>query len=48
MSEQVRRAVPSNFAAMALNGLCFPTAGRILGEGLLLTQLVGDPTASAL
>jgi hypothetical protein len=34
VSEQVRRGVPSNFAAVALNGLCFPTAGRIPGAGL--------------
>src|SRR5215212_5020529 len=47
VSEQVRRGVPSNFAAVALNGLCFPTAGRILGAGLLLTWFVSDLTTSA-
>jgi MFS family permease len=45
--EEVRRGLPSNFAAVALNGLCFPTAGRILGAGLLLTWFVSDLTASA-
>src|SRR5215216_3210072 len=47
VSEQVRRGVPANFAAIALNGLCFPTAGRILGAGLLLTWFVSDLTTSA-
>jgi hypothetical protein len=47
VSEDVRRGVPSNFAAIALNGLCFPTAGRILGAGLLLTWFISDLTASA-
>lgn len=46
-SEDVRRATPSNFAAIALNGLCFPTAGRILGAGLLLTWFISDLTSSA-
>src|SRR5213595_3735931 len=46
-SEQVRRGVPANFAAIALNGLCFPTAGRILGAGLLLTWFISDLTTSA-
>jgi hypothetical protein len=43
-SAQVRRDVPANFAAIALNGLCFPTAGRILGAGLLLTWFISDLT----
>src|SRR5947209_2214918 len=47
VSAQVRRGVPSNFAAIALNGLCFPTAGRILGAGLLLTWFISDLTTSA-
>src|SRR5919202_3119968 len=47
VSEQVRRGVPSNFTAIALNGLCFPTAGRILGAGLLLTWFISDLTTSA-
>src|SRR5437762_2006997 len=46
-SAQVRRDVPANFAAIALNGLCFPTAGRILGAGLLLTWFISDLTTSA-
>ena len=46
-NEQVRRGVPANFAAIALNGLCFPTAGRILGAGLLLTWFISDLTTSA-
>src|SRR4051812_43894051 len=45
--EEVRRSLPSNFAAVALNGLCFPTAGRILGAALLLTWFVSDLTTSA-
>jgi hypothetical protein len=36
-AEQARRRLRANFAAIAINGLCFPTAGRILGAGLLLT-----------
>lgn len=46
-SERVREGFPSNFAAIALNGLFFPTAGRILGAGLLLTWFVSDLSASA-
>jgi len=46
-TEQVRRSLPANFAAIALNGLFFPTAGRILGAGLLLTWFVSDLTQSA-
>jgi len=46
-SEQMRRSLPANFAAIALNGLFFPTAGRILGAGLLLTWFVSDLTGSA-
>lgn len=46
-SESVRRSTPANFAAIALNGLCFPTAGRILGAGLLLTWFISDLTISA-
>jgi len=47
VSDRVQRAVPANFSAIALNGLCFPTAGRILGAGLLLTWFVSDLTPSA-
>jgi hypothetical protein len=45
--ERVRRSLPANFAVVALNGLCFPTAGRILGAGLLLTWFVSDLSDSA-
>ena len=47
VTDRVQRAVPANFSAIALNGLCFPTAGRILGAGLLLTWFVSDLTPSA-
>jgi hypothetical protein len=46
-SARVRKTFPSNFAAIALNGLFFPTAGRILGAGLLLTWFVSDLSQSA-
>jgi MFS family permease len=45
--EAVRRALPENFAAIALNGFFFPPAGRILGAGLLLTWFLSDLSASA-
>lgn len=47
VSKQVKQNLPSNFAAFALNGFFFPTAGRILGAGLLLTWFVSDLTPSA-
>ncbi|HET9530862.1 MAG TPA: hypothetical protein VFQ92_10945 [Blastocatellia bacterium] len=37
--EQVRRWLPANLAVIALNGLCFPTAGRVLWA---LGSLRGD------
>lgn len=46
-SEPQRRQFPANFAVIAINGLFFPTAGRILGAGLLLTWFVSDLTPSA-
>ena len=46
-SDRVRRSLPANFASIALNGLCFPVAGRILGAGLLLTWFVSDLSDSA-
>jgi MFS family permease len=46
-SAKMQRSLPTNFAAIALNGLFFPTAGRILGAGLLLTWFVSDLTPSA-
>jgi MFS family permease len=45
--ERIRRSLPANFAAIALNGLCFPVAGRVLGAGLLLTWFVSDLSDSA-
>jgi MFS family permease len=46
-SKRERRQFPANFAVIAINGLFFPTAGRILGAGLLLTWFVSDLTPSA-
>lgn len=46
-SERIRENLPSNFAAIAVNGFFFPTAGRILGAGLLLTWFVSDLSSSA-
>lgn len=37
LSKSERDALPANFGAVVLNGLFFPTAGKILGAGLLLT-----------
>jgi hypothetical protein len=37
LSETQRANLLSNFGAIVLNGLFFPTAGKILGAGLLLT-----------
>jgi MFS family permease len=37
----------SNFGAIVLNGLFFPTAGKILGAGLLLTWFLDELKASA-
>jgi hypothetical protein len=37
----------ANFAAIVLNGLFFPTAGKILGAGLLLTWFLNELTPSA-
>ncbi len=37
----------ANFAAIVINGFFFPTAGKILGAGLLLTWFVGELTDSA-
>jgi MFS family permease len=44
---QVRRTLPTNFAAIAVNGLFFPTAGHIVAAGLLLTWFVSELTESA-
>ena len=45
--EQVKRSLPANFAIVVLNGLCFPTAGRILAAGLLLAWFISDLSDSA-
>jgi MFS family permease len=37
----------ANFGAIVLNGLFFPTAGKILGAGLLLTWFLDELSASA-
>jgi hypothetical protein len=44
---RVRQTFPANFAAFALNGLFFPTAGKILAAGLLLTWFVSTLTPAA-
>src|SRR5204863_7712086 len=46
-SERVRRALPENFGAIAINGFFFPPAGRIVAAGLLLTWFLSDLNASA-
>jgi MFS family permease len=46
-AESRRENRAANFAAIVLNGLFFPTAGKILGAGLLLTWFVSDLTHSA-
>lgn len=47
VQNRIQRSVPANFAAIAINGFFFPTAGRILGVGLLLTWFISDLTDSA-
>jgi len=42
-----REVVRRNFAAIVINGLFFPTAGKILGAGLLLTWFLSEFTMSA-
>lgn len=44
---QVREALPVNFAAVAANGFFFPTAGKVVAAGLLLTWFVSELTPSA-
>jgi MFS family permease len=48
MDERARQVFPSNFAAIAVNGFFFPTAGQIVAAGLLLTWFVSELTESAL
>jgi len=47
LSETQRANLLSNFGAIVLNGLFFPTAGKILGAGLLLTWFLDELKASA-
>lgn len=47
LSATARSTLQTNFAAIVLNGLFFPTAGRILGAGLLLTWFLNELTPSA-
>ena len=44
---RTRTTLQANFAAIVLNGLFFPTAGKILGAGLLLTWFLNELTSSA-
>lgn len=46
-AEADRENRAANFAAIVLNGLFFPAAGKILGAGLVLTWFVSDLTRSA-
>jgi hypothetical protein len=46
LDEQQRQSLPANFGAIVLNGLFFPTAGKILGAGLLLAWFMDDLRAS--
>lgn len=46
ITEEQRRALPANFGAIVLNGLFFPTAGKILGAGLLLAWFLDELHAS--
>jgi MFS family permease len=47
LPETQRANLLSNFGAIVLNGLFFPTAGKILGAGLLLTWFLDELNASA-
>jgi hypothetical protein len=47
LSKSERDALAVNFSAVVLNGLFFPTAGKILGAGLLLTWFLMELTPSA-
>lgn len=47
LSKSERDALATNFGAIVLNGLFFPTAGKILGAGLLLTWFLSELTRSA-
>jgi hypothetical protein len=43
-----KEALQANFAAIVLNGLSFPTAGKNLSAGLLLTWFVMTPATPSL
>lgn len=46
IDERQRESLPFNFGAIVLNGLFFPTAGKILGAGLLLAWFLDELGAS--
>jgi MFS family permease len=46
IDERQRESLPLNFGAIVLNGLFFPTAGKILGSGLLLAWFLDEMGAS--
>ena len=46
LDQQQRKSLPANFGAIVLNGLFFPTAGKILGAGLLLAWFMDELRAS--
>lgn len=47
VAPEVRDTLPVNFAAIAANGFSFPTAGKVVAAGLLLTWFVSELTPSA-
>jgi len=48
LDQPTREALPANFSAIASNGFFFPTAGRIVAAGLLLTWFVSELSDSAI
>jgi MFS family permease len=48
VDQPTREAFPANFSAIASNGFFFPTAGRIVAAGLLLTWFVSELSESAI
>lgn len=46
-SKSEQDVITANFGAIVANGLFFPTAGKLLGAGLLLTWFVSELTPSA-
>jgi MFS family permease len=43
----IQKELPTNFSAISTNGFFFPTAGRIVAAGLLLTWFVSELSDSA-